>query len=300
MTGFLPPKIKMRDGFERHFVEGSLPEGFRVGIDYDYVKQAFDPQVSECLLKMAEKLREKGAQLVPVAIPEIFDSFRAFVAIFGAEGIFHTTYGEFAEFEDDYSSSLVLLHTMSSKLKASDYLLAGQQKTRLIQYMREIMSKVDVMLLPGTGLKTPKINASDLKYGCVNLSRETEIARYTWLGNMTGLPAVQLPICWYQMNNSAAQEQKKKAKDNFIGQNGDEDIPCSIQVLGSWWREDNCFLAARALETIRNSVMEKRDKVAFELNLPVHPDNSSLFNKVDFSQKLGDHKKGDINQESTS
>ncbi|XP_075243832.1 uncharacterized protein LOC142338085 [Convolutriloba macropyga] len=273
-NSFTPPKIKLREGFEHHFVEGSLPEGFKVGIDAEYVKQAFDPQVSECVLGMAEKLKAKGAEIVPISIPEIFESFRAFVVLFGSEGIYHLTYGEFKEFEDEYSSSLILLHTMSSKLKSAYYHLAGQQKTRMIYFIREILQKVDVMLFPGTGMKTPFINPSDLKYGCVNLSRETEIARYTWLGNLTGMPAVSIPVCWFQMTNKPdqiADQKDKLTKDTFVGQTDDKDIPCSIQVCGRWWREDDCFLTARAIESIRDAEMEKRDKVKFQLNYTVSP-----------------------------
>ncbi|XP_063723324.1 uncharacterized protein LOC134851253 isoform X2 [Symsagittifera roscoffensis] len=279
LTSFVPPKIQFRDGFQEHFISGTLPEGFKVGIDFAYVKQAYDEQVGECVLKMAEKLKQKGAQIVPVNFPEIFESFRAFVVTFGAEGVFHTTYGEFNKYKDDYSSNLVLLHTLSSKIKASHFLLAGQQKTRLIQFVREIVERVDVILFPGTGTKPPPVHPGDLKYGVVNLGGETEIARYTWLGNMTGLPAVQVPMCWYQMVNTDPSEEPQTSEGekiktdgtDYVGIKGDTDIPCSIQVLGSWWREDNSFLGARALEVIRNSMMEKRSKVKFQLNLNSMP-----------------------------
>ena len=62
--------------------------------------------------------------------------------------------------------------------------------------------------------------------------------RYTWLGNMTGLPAVQVPMCWYQMVNTDPSEEPQTSEGekiktdgtDYVGIKGDTDIPCSIQV----------------------------------------------------------------------
>ena len=104
------------------------------------LQQAYDEQVGECVLKMAEKLKQKGAQIVPVNFPEIFESFRAFVVTFGAEGVFHTTYGEFNKYKDDYSSNLVLLHTLSSKIKASHFLLVSHSLVKHVQIPSDFVS----------------------------------------------------------------------------------------------------------------------------------------------------------------
>ena len=72
---------------------------------------------------MAEKLAASGAEIVHISIPEVFESFRAFVFLFGAEGFFHFSHGELDKYLNEYSSSLILLSTFARTISPSAYML---------------------------------------------------------------------------------------------------------------------------------------------------------------------------------
>ena len=44
--------------------------------------------------------------------------------------------------------------------------------------------------------------------------------------------------------------------DSKGAKNDNVELPCAIQMVGSWWREDNSFLATRAMEKLRNEMIE--------------------------------------------
>ena len=94
-------------------------------------------------------------------------------------------------------------------------------RAHIITFLTEITSTYGYDLAEHFG----DINAAHLTHGYVDIPTTHKIVRYTLLGNMTGVPAIAIPV-GYDSNN----------------------LPISLQLMASWWREDLLFMLASQIE----------------------------------------------------
>jgi len=112
---------------------------------------------------------------------------------------------------------------------AVDYIKAMRIRTILMDEMRRVFQKCDVMAVPGGGpasrLEPPETARSDVKPG----SRSTPVrGGTTFIGDMTGLPAIVIP-CGFTA--------------------GQPVLPLTIQFYGRPFDEATLFRVAHAYES---------------------------------------------------
>jgi Asp-tRNA(Asn)/Glu-tRNA(Gln) amidotransferase A subunit family amidase len=83
------------------------------------------------------------------------------------------------------------------------------------------MRDVDVILTPGTALTAPIVPAEALSYGWSDLGTDTEMMRFAFPGNLTGMPAITFPV-GYDSNS----------------------LPIGMQAMGRHWEENLLFRVA--------------------------------------------------------
>ena len=74
-----------------------------------------------------------------------------------------------------------------------DYVKAQRMRTRALAIFDGVFRDVDAVITPATAITAPLIPASDAASGWSDLSADTEVMRYVFPANLTGLPAISFP-----------------------------------------------------------------------------------------------------------
>ena len=99
-------------------------------------------------------------------------------------------------------------------MTAHDYIQAQRMRTRAMQIFAGVYREVDVLLTPGTAMTAPIIPPQALSAGWSDLGTDTEMMRFVYPGNLTGLPAIAFPV-GYDSNG----------------------MPVAMQAMGRHWEE---------------------------------------------------------------
>ncbi len=185
--------------------------GVRVGVYPEWSHHA-SQDVIEANEKMVAEFEKAGAELVEVSIPEL-DAMRVAHAI--------TILSEMAacmrnypEHGKDFADSTRLSLVLGSEMTAHDYIQAQRMRTRALKIFERVFQDVDVILTPGTALPAPLVPPQALSNGWSDLSITTELMRFVYPGNFTGLPAISFPVGYNQ-----------------------DGMPVSMQAMGRHWDE---------------------------------------------------------------
>jgi Asp-tRNA(Asn)/Glu-tRNA(Gln) amidotransferase A subunit family amidase len=120
-----------------------------------------------------------------------------------------------------------------------DYIHAQRMRTRAIAVFKKVFEEVDAIITPTTAITAPEIPKNYLSAGWSDLGTVTELMRFIFPPNLTGLPAINFPVGY-----------------NEIG------LPIGMQAIGRPWDEHVLLRVAYAAE---QSVERKRPQVFFEI-----------------------------------
>ncbi|MGB4595604.1 MAG: amidase [Anaerolineaceae bacterium] len=186
--------------------------GLRIGVYPDWIQHA-SREIVEANKWMIAEFEKAGAKLVNVSIPEL-DAMRIahVVTILSEMASSMRHYQEhWSDFAPNTRLSLVLGQTMTS----NDYLQAQRMRTRAMKIFTDVFRDVDVILTPGTALTAPIVPHQALSKGWSDLGTDTEIMRFVYAGNLTGMPAITFPV-GYDSNG----------------------MPIGMQAMGRHWEEN--------------------------------------------------------------
>jgi Asp-tRNA(Asn)/Glu-tRNA(Gln) amidotransferase A subunit family amidase len=127
----------------------------------------------------------------------------------------------------ELGDSVKVTLTLGQIFTSRDYLLAQRIRTRAMGIFNEALRDVDVIVTPATAMTAPKIPVSDLHAGWSDMSVDTEMMRYVFPGNLTGLPAIAFPAGYDQQG-----------------------LPIGMQVMGRPWEEKKLLQIAYAAEQV--------------------------------------------------
>ena len=167
-------------------------KGLRIGVPTGYFFDG-NKEESATVRKAIDKLAEMGARIVDVDVPHANLAGSAGWIIAMAEGAcFHE---KRLKEKPELFDPLVRERLEAAKFyPATDYIKAMRIRTILMDEMRQVFQKCDVMAVPGGGpatrLETPERARSDVKPGSVSTPFR---GGTTFIGDMTGLPAIVIP-----------------------------------------------------------------------------------------------------------
>jgi Asp-tRNA(Asn)/Glu-tRNA(Gln) amidotransferase A subunit family amidase len=186
-------------------------KGMRIGIYPDWFQHA-SREIVDMNEKMVKEFEKAGAVVVNVTIPEL-DAMRVAhaVTILSEMAACMQNYPEnWGDFADSTQLNLVIGQEMTSH----DYIQAQRMRTRALQIFAKVYREVDVLLTPATALTAPVVPPQALGAGWSDLSTDTEMMRFVFPGNLTGMPAVSFPV-GYDSNG----------------------MPIGMQAMGRHWEE---------------------------------------------------------------
>ncbi|KAI8929676.1 amidase [Entophlyctis helioformis] len=198
--------------------------GIRIGVYWPYFEDA-DPVIVAACKAALDKLVERGATLVEIAIPDLalYRTCHA-MTILSEMSVFASTLPQASQLGT--GTRLMLL--TATALTPADYINAQQIRTRGMDLMRRLYKDVDVIVTPTTAILPPKIVDGALTHGYSNYSEGSKAMQYIFFGNFLGLPAVTVPVGYAEPSS----------------------LPIGMQFMGKWWDENLLLRLANATEHV--------------------------------------------------
>ena len=199
-------------------------DGLRVGVPERFYFERADGEILAASEAVLRALEARGARLVTVALPAMDHARTVSLTVQMPEALsYHSRYlGERgALYGADFRAGLAL----GQCLLAEHYIRA---KRFIESYRREttvVLGEVDVLVTPATPIVAPKIGTAHVTIDGVREAVGNALTRYTSFFNMTGHPAITLPVGLHS-----------------------EGLPMAVQIVGRAFDEAGILRAAGAIE----------------------------------------------------
>ncbi len=211
--------------------------GVRLGVYWPWFEDA-EPDVVAACKRALEGLKVLGATVVDIEIPDL-DLVRLAHLVTIASEMAIAREAHFAAEWSEYGPDISLNMAMVESLSSADYVQAQRVRTRITRTLQDLFGRVDGIVTPTTGITAKVISPAALGSGESNLGLLESIMRYVLLANLTGVPAISVPV----------------------GQDR-EGMPVGLHIMGRPWEEAGLLRMAHALE----GVVERRAP-AFHVSL---------------------------------
>jgi aspartyl-tRNA(Asn)/glutamyl-tRNA(Gln) amidotransferase subunit A len=186
--------------------------GLRIGID-EAEWAAADPDIAAPARAALAALEHEGATLRSIAIPLASHAAAIGYLTIGLEMC--TALRELRLLHGAEMEEYIQLFLMqTSAFSATDYLDAQRLRSRLREQTAAALREVDLIALPTTNSTAPPVTEREMTQGFVDPGALDAISRYSYLGNLTGIPAGTAPV--------------------GAGRDG---LPVGLQLLGDAWDE---------------------------------------------------------------
>ncbi len=204
--------------------------GVTIGVPTNYFFDGADAEEVAAVREAVDTLADMGARVVDVDVPHAKYAGSAgwIVAMAEAAAFHEKRLRETPELFDP----LVRERLEAAKFyPATDYIKSLRVRSILIDEMKDVFRKCDVMAVPGAGgptgkLPPPELAKSDVRPG----SKPSEYrGGTTFIGDMTGLPALSLPC-------------------GFVA--GPPKLPLSLQLYGRPFDEATLLRVGHAYQTV--------------------------------------------------
>ncbi len=176
-----------------HTVHFADVKGLRLGRLGGYFAQPVDRLVTAAFDHACDRLRSAGAHITNVTVDSTSSITDAYVNIVLPEGAaWHAPWLDSRR--DDYSPT-VLGRLMSGRhLSAVDYLRARETCEVLRREVDALLSHVDALILPTLPIVAPVSGQADVTIDGTGMPVRMAMLKHTQLFNMTGHPAISLPL----------------------------------------------------------------------------------------------------------
>lgn len=194
--------------------------GLRIGVDDRYANEDVDAPVSAAFEEALGMLAQLGARIVPVAMPPLGHALAAWAPICASEAaLAHDA--DYPSRAAHYGVELSTLLDLGRSLNARDLAAALAHRQEFCGRFAGTMADVDLIAMPTLPRVVPTVESimTSLREG------STDLGRFTIPADMTGHPAVTLPM--------------------GIDPQGH---PIGLQLVGHWLAEDLVLRAAHGFQ----------------------------------------------------
>ena len=184
------------------------------------------PQTRRAFMQALERLRAAGAHVEEVTLPWA-DQIQpvGYVTLVSEAAASQREW--LKAHRQDYSLPIRLMLAIGERVSAAEYLHAQRVRTLIRQMFDRVLEGHDAFLSPTTGDVAQVISQAALQGGEVHSQINADVSRFTFAGNLTGLPALTMPL---------AQDEAG--------------MPMGIQLMGAAWSEAALLRAAATLEPL--------------------------------------------------
>jgi aspartyl-tRNA(Asn)/glutamyl-tRNA(Gln) amidotransferase subunit A len=218
-----PPFLGGEDIDSSGLADRSLA-GLRVGIPAAYYFERTDPEIGAAAEAAISHLERSGAAINEVALPEVSHARTVSLTIQMPEALsFHSRYLEARGhlYSADFRAGLAL----GQYILAEHYVRAKRLVEQYRAGMRDAFKGCDVILTPATPIPAPEIGTVSVTMEGVEEPVGNALTRFTSFFNMTGHPALTLPVALHALG-----------------------LPIGVQLVGRYGEERLVLGVAAALE----------------------------------------------------
>ena len=199
-------------------------DGLTLGVPDRFYFERADPEILSASEAALRHLEASGARLRTVAMPSLEHSRTVSLTVQMPEALsFHSRYlddrGEL--YGRDFRAGLAL----GQCLLAEHYVRAMRVIELYRRQVNAIFEEVDLLVTPATPVIAPKLGAATVELAGVEEPVGNAVTRFTTFFNMTGHPAITLPVRLHS-----------------------EGLPMGIQIVAPHFGEETMFAAARCVE----------------------------------------------------
>lgn len=186
-------------------------QGARIGVPTEEWED-LDPALRARGMEALRELERDGAEIVELSLPLLRYAAAVGVVSIGAETMGNLQ-ADAHRFRDCFSDELRLTLALLNTLSADEFLASQRTRALLKEVMRDALEDVDVLAMPTTRTPAPlyPLALDGVPYSDSQATRD--MTRFTFLANITGLPAGSVPL----------------------GMHGD--LPVGLQFVGAAWDE---------------------------------------------------------------
>jgi aspartyl-tRNA(Asn)/glutamyl-tRNA(Gln) amidotransferase subunit A len=203
--------------------------GLRIGVIRDQVSEDVTPAVREACEGAIEELREEtGGEVREIALPELQAATLATVLIANAEALGGVTTERLNDLDPELSPLGRGLLKYRLLLPAVATVKAQQLRTIARRHLVEVFADVDVIAWPTVPAPAPPLQAPLVELPSGTLTADQANVRGGALANLTGIPAISVPV------------------------GSEEGLPIALQLQAAWGCDELLLDAAEALERANN------------------------------------------------
>lgn len=173
-------------------LEGPPLKGLKLGRLSGYLFDRLDADVERGVLGTIERLQQRGATVVDVALPHAEDMAAIYL---------HLVFGDAAEYHartlqsrpQDYTTPVRLRLELARYVLAEDYIRALRGKAVIAREVDRALDGVDALVLPSLSIPAPPIGAATMPVKGGSDAVRTLMLRCTQPFNLSGHPAISIP-----------------------------------------------------------------------------------------------------------
>ena len=203
-----------------------------IGVDRAWMEDT-DTEITDALESLLTQLARWGAQVQEVRLPYLDEAMLAHLVTVGTE-LSHAlrtwltrAHVPFTQVAPDVQSLVAMVRA----LRSDDYLRAQQWRTRAIRTVEEVLRSAHVLLTPAAAILPPPLPESVRRHGELKTTEMLHIMRFVFLANLTGHPALTLPVGLSR-----------------------EGLPLAVQAIGRYWDEATLLRLAWMMEKKRGPI----------------------------------------------
>ncbi len=198
-------------------------KGLRIGYYPDWYFDC-DSSIRSLMDNALNIFRNSGAKIVKIEIPEL-EEMRVAHLISIVSEMTTAMNPYYKEHRKDFGLDTRVNLALGRRFSNVDYIHAQRMRTRAIEIFSGLLKDVDVIITPATAVPAPEIPKDALPLGESDLEVLSDIMRYAFPGNLTGLPALSVPAGYTAGG-----------------------LPAGIQIMGRAWEESLLFRTALNFE----------------------------------------------------
>lgn len=201
-------------------------EGLRIGLPTAFFYEGLDPEIEARVKEVQEMLSHRGAELVPVTMPDMEHTRTVSLILQLPECLsYHSRYME--ERGHLYGSDIKAGMAAGQFILAEHYVRARRMLNVYKQQMDRVFEEVDLILTPSTPCIAPKLGVSNVELGGKDVPAGNAVTMFFSFFNMTGNPAITVPCGLHSQG-----------------------LPMGVQLIGKKGDEETVLTSALTLENI--------------------------------------------------
>lgn len=185
------------DTSSRRPVENYVPEpepslrGLRIGLPENFYFERLDPDVDQAVRGAFRTAESRGAQVVPLRVPDIsaINTVGRMILLAEASALMEPHLAQ----RDQFGADVLALLDQGRLFPATDYVNAQRLRRAMQREFAALWSRVDCLFTPTTPITAPRIGETSTSIGGETEDVRLASTRLVRAINVLGLPAVSIP-----------------------------------------------------------------------------------------------------------